>query len=87
MQTKVKFIVTPPEQGSPDLVSINTLSDGDWFSFVGREKALGVIVDGKPFYPLWLTSSYRANMLVTAIEPETKVRVVKNLIIQEKCRG
>jgi len=81
MTTKVKIKVERP---TTDLMLLSDLTEGDWFITcpigITKPSTIGVIVDGKPFYPWWYGKSWRIENL-----NQSRVRRIDKLVIREGC--
>lgn len=89
MTTKVKLA----RKHIGQLISYNDLQEGDWFST--ESGLIGVIVDGRAFYPIAHTEdytghvgrgeSYRVHNPPSAGTAHTMVKRIKKIIIKEAC--
>jgi hypothetical protein len=84
MKTKIKLLSTG-NHANPEMVPFSQLQEGDWFVSSSNTLSIGVIVDGKPFYPSWNGGYYRSSR--GAATYSSTVRRIRNLVLQEKCRG
>lgn len=83
MVTEVRTILQPhvDEHG---IVPYGQLVEGNWFVTTGLTPGVvGVIVDGRPFYPFYNEGPYRS---ITTPPSDSPVKLLKKVIIKESCR-